>query len=136
MKVFIATLRNIGSLLFTGILLCGCNWPNYGVGGTDESFQYSRLSSIELSQRHHEPDVRQIAKSLDLLREQINQAWIGSGGKYRPAQMTLIEARWGRATREFAGHLYIDAAADLQIVEKMLQDLYQDLDHIPTKAAS
>lgn len=127
MKNIIQKQKSICALLVGLIVLSGCNWPRYGSGGMDETFSYSRYSSVTNTQTIAVTRIKKIAVELDFFRDEIDHAWQGSAGKHRPAKLTLIDMQWNRATREFAGGLYADAEINLQLLHQMWREMRQEL---------
>lgn len=109
------------------IILSGCSWPQYGAGGTDEIFSYSRYSSVNTIQTLSNARIKKIATDLDLFRGEIDYAWLGTAGKHKPAKLTLIDMQWNRAAREFAGGLYVDAETNLQLLKQIWREMRQEL---------
>jgi len=123
-------LRSLGVLFLCANLVTGCVWPDYGTGGTDEAYDYSRLSRVTAKSATTETDEYKIAQDIDNFRLEIDLAWKSVAGKYRPAKLTLIETQWGRVAREFAGDMIADAKKDIHKLKEMLLTLKTDLQHI------
>jgi hypothetical protein len=115
------------------IAMTGCVWPHYGEGGADEVYNYSRLDRLDPVLKHAGSNEFQIAQKIDRLRKDIDLAWRSEGAKYRPANLTLIEMQWGRASRVFSGGMIADAKVDIDKLENMLRSLRVDIDDIEMK---
>ena len=120
--------------LISLMAVSGCgSWPGYGNGGMDEVYTYERSENLQLSHYAEDQSKVRIANELDAIRHKIVLGWKSDGGKYRPYNLTLIEIQWGRAAREFAGHLHQDAEASLKKLRNMVHQLDADLKSIRPK---